>query len=87
KQSPHYYRQRRHLLELNFDEKRQIAITLLQTYQQRFRPIMNLAFHLILLNDHHHHHESMKQQTEKFERQENFLFLLGQAELFRIMID
>ncbi|CAF4559220.1 unnamed protein product, partial [Rotaria sp. Silwood2] len=78
KQSPHYYRQRRHLLELNFDEKRQIAITLLQTYQQRFRPIMNLAFHLILLNDHHHH-ESMKQQTEKFERQENFLFLLGQA--------
>ncbi|CAF2547606.1 unnamed protein product [Rotaria sp. Silwood2] len=78
KQGPHFYRQGRHLLELNFDEKRQVAITLLQTYQQRFRSIMDSAFHLILSSDHHHH-ESMKQQTAKFERQEKILLLLGQA--------
>ncbi|CAF1189541.1 unnamed protein product [Rotaria sordida] len=78
KQAPHFYRQGRHLLELNFDEKRQVAITILQTYQQRFRSIMDSAFHLILSNDHHHH-ESMKQQTAKFERQEKLLLLLGQA--------
>lgn len=78
KQAPHFYRQGRHLLELNFDEKRQVAITLLQTYQQRFRSIMDSAFHLVLSTDHHHH-ESMKQQTAKFERQEKILLLLGQA--------
>jgi GINS complex subunit 3 len=78
KQAPHFYRQGRHLLELNFDEKRQVGITLLQTYQQRFRSIMDSAFHLVLSNDHHHH-ESMKYQTGKFERQEKFLLLLGQA--------
>ncbi|CAF1188386.1 unnamed protein product [Adineta steineri] len=78
KQGPHFYRQGRHLLELNFDEKRQVAITLLQTYQQRFRSIMDSAFHLVLSTDHHHH-ESMKQQTNKFERQEKILLLLGQA--------
>jgi GINS complex subunit 3 len=78
KQSPHFYRQGRHLLELNFDEKRQVAITLLQTYQQRFRTIMDSAFHLVLSNDHHHH-ESMKYQIGKFERQEKILLLFGQA--------
>ena len=78
KQAPHFYRQGRHLLELNFEEKRQVALTLLQTYQQRFRSIMDAAFHLLLSNDHHHH-ESMKHQTNKFERQEKFLLLLGQA--------
>lgn len=78
KQSPHFYRQGRHLLQLNFDEKRQVALTLLQSYQQRFRSIMDAAFHLILSTDHHHH-ESLKQQTSKFERQEKILFLLGQA--------
>ena len=78
KQASHFYRQGRHLLELNFDEKRQVAMTLLQTYQQRFRSIMDAAFHLILSSDHHHH-ESMKQQTGKFERQEKILLMLGQA--------
>ena len=78
KQAPHFYRQGRHLLQLNFDEKRQVALTLLQTYQQRFRSIMDAAFHLLLSNDHHHH-ENMKQQTAKFERQEKILLLLGQA--------
>jgi GINS complex subunit 3 len=78
KLAPHFYRQGRHLLQLNFDEKRQVALTLLQTYQQRFRSIMDAAFHLLLSNDHHHH-ESLKQQTGKFERQEKLLLLLGQA--------
>lgn len=78
KQSPHFYRQGRHLLQLNFDEKRQVALTLLQTFQQRFRFIMDSAFHLILSTDHHHH-EAMKYQTAKFERQEKSLLLLGQA--------
>lgn len=78
KQAPHFYRQGRHLLELNFEEKRQVALTLLQSYQQRFRSIMDASFHLLLSNDHHHH-ESMKQQTGKFERQEKLLLLLGQA--------
>ncbi|KAG0419206.1 DNA replication complex GINS protein PSF3, partial [Dictyocoela muelleri] len=31
KQAPHFYRQGRHLLQLNFDEKRPVALTLLQT--------------------------------------------------------
>lgn len=78
KQGSHFYRQGRHLLELNFDEKRQVGITLLQAYQQRFRSIMDAAFHLILSTDHHHH-ESVKHQTGKFERQEKSLLLLGQA--------
>ena len=78
KQAPHFYRQGRHLLQLNFDEKRQVAITLLQAYQQRFRSIMDSAFHIVLSSDHHHH-ESMKHQTGKFERQEKILLLLGQA--------
>ena len=77
KQAPHFYRQGRHLLQLNFDEKRQVALTLLQTYQQRFRSIMDAAFHLLLSNDHHHH-GSVKQKTAKFERQEKILLLLGQ---------
>jgi GINS complex subunit 3 len=78
KQSPHFYRQGRHLLELNFDEKRQVGMTLLQTYQQRFRSIMDSAFHLVISSDHHHH-ENMKQKIGKFERQEKVLLLLGQA--------
>lgn len=78
KQAAHFYRQGRHLLELNFDEKRQVAMTLLQTYQQRFRIVMDAAFHLILSSDHHHH-EAMKYQIGKFERQEKVLFLIGEA--------
>ena len=78
KQSPHFYRQGRHLLQLNFDEKRQVAMTLLQTYQQRFRIVMDSAFHLILSTDHHHH-ESLKYKIGKFERQEKGLFLIGEA--------
>lgn len=78
KQAPHFYRQGKHLLELNFNEKQQVAITLLQTYQQRFRSIMDSAFHLVLSNDHHHI-ENMKQKISKFERQEKIILLLGQA--------
>ena len=70
KQAPHFYRQGRHLLQLNFQEKRQVAMTLLQTFQQRFRSIMDAAFHLILSNEH---------QTKKFECEEKILFFFGQA--------
>ncbi|CAF0778219.1 unnamed protein product [Didymodactylos carnosus] len=80
KLSPNFYRYGKHLLQLNFDqdEKKDVAMTMLSTFQQRFRTIMDYSFHLTSSSGEDIAKYTNDKFISKFDHFEKQLFAIGQ---------